>query len=159
MTRRKPKDVGWESWVEGEIRVAMERGDFDDLPGKGRPIAGLDGTPDEMWWVREKLRREEVSFLPPTLEVRRELDEARRTIASMSDESRVREVLAKVNERIRYVNSHVVEGPPSTLMPLDLDDEIARWRETRPPAAPEDAQVVREEAAPSAVRRWSRRRR
>ena len=36
-----PKD--WESWIDQQIREAQERGEFDDLPGKGRP---LDLTPN-----------------------------------------------------------------------------------------------------------------
>ena len=33
----------WESAVERQIREAQERGDFDDLPGRGRPL------PPEPW--------------------------------------------------------------------------------------------------------------
>ena len=29
------------TWVEQQLRVAMERGDFDDLPGAGKPIEDL----------------------------------------------------------------------------------------------------------------------
>lgn len=39
--RRKPKGPSWESWVEQQIRVGMERGDFENLPGKGRPLEGI----------------------------------------------------------------------------------------------------------------------
>ena len=28
----------WESWIDEEIRQAQERGAFDDLPGKGKPV-------------------------------------------------------------------------------------------------------------------------
>ena len=42
MTERKgPTD--WESWIEQQIREAQARGEFDDLPGKGKP---LDLTPN-----------------------------------------------------------------------------------------------------------------
>ena len=33
----------WESWIDQQIREAQERGEFDNLPGKGRP---LDLTPN-----------------------------------------------------------------------------------------------------------------
>ena len=33
----------WESWIDQKIREAQERGDFDDLAGKGKP---LDLTPN-----------------------------------------------------------------------------------------------------------------
>jgi DnaJ family protein C protein 28 len=28
----------WESWIDQQIREAQERGKFDDLPGKGKPL-------------------------------------------------------------------------------------------------------------------------
>ena len=38
MSERKPTLSDWEDAVEKQIREAMERGDFDDLPGKGKPL-------------------------------------------------------------------------------------------------------------------------
>jgi hypothetical protein len=58
MTERKPAGVPWESWIDRQIRRAEERGEFDDLPGAGRPIPDLDKPFDELWWVKDKLRRE-----------------------------------------------------------------------------------------------------
>lgn len=43
----------------------------------------------------------------------------------------MRVIITEINEQIRYVNSHVVHGPPSTLMPLDVERTVARWREGR----------------------------
>ena len=60
MTQRKPPGATWEAWTERLIREGIERGEFDDLPGEGQPLAGLDEARDELWWVREKLRREEL---------------------------------------------------------------------------------------------------
>jgi len=37
----RPRD--WESWIDQQIREAQERGEFDNLPGKGQP---LDLTPN-----------------------------------------------------------------------------------------------------------------
>lgn len=166
MTERKPAGTSWESWIEGQIRASMERGDFDHLPGKGKPLAGLDGTPDEMWWVRAKLKREDLSYLPPTLEVRLELDQTRKQIAAARDEATVRGLLARINDRIRYVNAHVVEGPPSTLMTLDVEEEVERWRASREEGEPErnpPAPASLEDGATSRRRHpvfgWRRRRR
>jgi hypothetical protein len=128
---RKPPGTSWESWTERQIREGIERGEFDDLPGAGKPIAGLDGEHDEQWWVRAKLRREEASFLPPTLAVRKELDDTRRRIAAADDEAEVRGLVEDINRRIRYVNSHASAGPPSTVAPLDVEAVVERWRERR----------------------------
>ena len=44
--------------AEQKIQDAMQRGDFDDLPGKGKPIANLDEPWDDLWWVKRWLKRE-----------------------------------------------------------------------------------------------------
>jgi len=43
--------------VERAIRFAMEAGEFDDLPGEGKPIPGVGQVDDDLWWVRGWLRR------------------------------------------------------------------------------------------------------
>ena len=46
-----------ESTADRLIREAMEAGEFDDLPGSGRPIPGLGKPDDDGWWIREWVRR------------------------------------------------------------------------------------------------------
>jgi hypothetical protein len=133
MTERKPPGVSWESWIDRQIREGMERGEFDGLPGHGKPLRDLDRPRDEMWWVKDKLRREAVSYLPPTLAVRKDLEDARARITAADDESTVRQIVAGINARIVAVNSRVTDGPPSTLVPLDVDEVVEEWRATRPP--------------------------
>ncbi|MGD9701752.1 MAG: DUF1992 domain-containing protein [Acidimicrobiia bacterium] len=129
MTERKPPGASWESWIEQKIRDGMQSGAFDDLPGKGKPIPGLGEPHDDDWWVKEKLRREEVSFLPPTLAVRKELDDARSRIAAATAEDDVRRIVAEINERITRVNKLASSGPPSTVVPLDVERVVADWRD------------------------------
>jgi hypothetical protein len=128
---RKPPGVSWESWIDQQIREGLERGEFADLPGAGRPLDGLDGAHDDDWWLKAKLRRERLSYLPPTLAVRKELEEARAAIAAASNEDTVRRIVADINQRIRDVNRRGADGPPSTVMPLDEADVIAAWRAGR----------------------------
>ena len=128
VTGRKPPGVRWETWIERQIREGIERGDLDNLPGTGKPIRDLDRPHDEMWWVRDKLRREEAQYLPPTLAVRKELDETRDRIAVAATEVEVRDLVAGINEKIRRVNATAASGPPSTLMPLDVERVVERWR-------------------------------
>ena len=59
-----------------QILEATERGAFDNLPGAGRPIEDLDKPHDELWWVKQKLRRENLSYLPPTIALRKEAEDA-----------------------------------------------------------------------------------
>lgn len=46
-----------EQFVDRLIREAMERGEFDDLPGKGRPIPGQGEFDGEGWWIRRWIER------------------------------------------------------------------------------------------------------
>jgi len=50
-----------ESVVERQIRLAMERGEFSDLPGHGQPIDGLEESYDPLWWVKRWTEREGVT--------------------------------------------------------------------------------------------------
>ena len=133
MTDRKPPGVAWESWIEQQIRESMERGEFDQLPGAGKPLPSLDRPRDEDWWVKEKLRREDVSFLPRTLAVRKQRDDALARIAAAVSEAAVRQIVDEINTSIRDVNRTATAGPSTALMPLDVEAVVVRWREARPP--------------------------
>lgn len=65
VTGRKPAGMEWESWVDRQIREAQERGEFDDLPGAGKPLPDRGRPYEEMWWVKRKLRDENLCYLPP----------------------------------------------------------------------------------------------
>lgn len=149
VTERKPPGVKWESWIDRQIRDAESRGAFEDLPGKGKPIADLDQPLDELWWVRRKLRDEGVSFLPPALAIRRELEATRPLIAAAPSEDAVRTLVEDINARIRDVNRRAISGPPTTVMPLDVEEELARWRAGRPAEA--EAEVAPDHVEITAV--------
>ena len=126
--QKKPPKISWETWVERKIRESMERGEFDNLPGAGQPIADLARPYDELWWLRKKLRDEKLSIDPPILVLRRELDETMERIAAARSEAEVRRLVAAINERIVYVNSHTFFGPASDLPPLNVERIVAEWR-------------------------------
>ncbi|HEX3130222.1 MAG TPA: DUF1992 domain-containing protein [Thermoanaerobaculia bacterium] len=46
---------------ENRIQTAIEEGQFDNLPGFGKPIPDIDEPYDPMWWVRQWVRREGMS--------------------------------------------------------------------------------------------------
>jgi hypothetical protein len=76
MTEPKPPGVGLGTWVERQLREAAERGAFDNLPGAGKPIADLDQPHDQLWWIRQKLRRENLTSLPPTIALGKQAEDA-----------------------------------------------------------------------------------
>lgn len=122
----------WESAVEQQIRDGIARGEFADLPGRGKPLDSLDADHDEDWWLKAKLRAERLSYLPPTIRIRKELEEAREAMAAASTESVIRRLVDDINVKIRDINRRGAEGPPSTVMVLDPEAEVARWRQARP---------------------------
>jgi hypothetical protein len=122
---RIPPAPRFESWVDQQIREAQEKGLFDDLPGAGKPLPGLDEPYDPMWWLKRKLADENLSFLPDALQVRVDLEKA----FQARTESELREVLADLNLRIARLNSRAVEGPPTTVAPVDVEAAVRRWRQ------------------------------
>ena len=128
MERPAHSEAHWESAVEKQIREGMARGAFDNLPGQGKPLPGLDGSRDDDWWIKQKLKHEQLSYLPPALALRKEVEDARARIAAATSESAVRDEVAAINARIRDVNSRTIGGPPSTQMPLDVESTVAGWR-------------------------------
>lgn len=131
MTERKPPGVSWETWIDRQIREGIERGDFEGLPGAGKPLPDLDGERDELWWVKDKLRREGASYLPPTLALRKTAEDAVAAIAACESEAEVRRIVVEVNRQIREVNSRVTAGPPSTVAPFDEERTVADWHAGR----------------------------
>jgi hypothetical protein len=53
MTERKPTGETWGSFVERRIQNAQEERRFDGLAGTGKPIPGLTGAHDPLWWVKK----------------------------------------------------------------------------------------------------------
>jgi hypothetical protein len=129
MTERKPAGIGFGTWVERQIREATERGEFDNLPGAGKPIADLDKPHDELWWVKQKLRREHLSYLPPTIALRKEAEEALLAASRAASEAQVRRIVADINRKILDGNRRAASGPPLNLMPFDAERIVRAWRE------------------------------
>ena len=133
MTDRKPPGVDFETWVERRIREAAERGAFDNLPGAGKPIPDLDEPHDELWWVKRKLRRENFSYLPPTMALRKAAEDALAAASRAGSEAEVRAIVARINARIADGNRKAASGPPLNLAPFDPERVVARWRAAREP--------------------------
>jgi hypothetical protein len=131
MTDRKPPGVSFGAWVERRIREAAERGAFDNLPGAGKPIPDLDEPHDEQWWIKRKLRDEELAYLPPTIALRKEAEAALDAAARAGSEAEVRAIVGAINARIADGNRKAASGPPLNLAPFDPERVVARWRDAR----------------------------
>jgi Domain of unknown function (DUF1992) len=50
--------------AENKILAAIETGEFDNLPGLGKPSPLIDEPYDPFWWIRRKLQQEKLSPNP-----------------------------------------------------------------------------------------------
>jgi|SRR5947207_11621649 len=122
----------YESVVDRQIREAQERGEFDNLPGAGRPLPGYGEPDDEDWWIRQWIRRENITgLLPATLMLRREVEDLPQTLAAKKTEAAVRRYVEALNERIRKAQRGHLVGPPVVLSTVDVDETVAGWRAGR----------------------------
>jgi hypothetical protein len=123
----------YESWVERQVREAIERGEFDNLPGAGRPLPSINGREDEDWWVKGLLEREQLPMpLPTSLALRREVADLLQTLADVPDEPTVRDIIEDLNRRIRDSHRRRVDGPPIVVKPVDVDQTVTDWRRSGP---------------------------
>ena len=83
-----------------QVRQAMERGEFDDLPGQGKPIEDLGVEHDPDWWVKKLVERENIALLPPALALRKEDAELDGRLDEVTAESEVRREVEDFNKRV-----------------------------------------------------------
>lgn len=108
----KPRD--WESWIDQQIREAQERGAFDDLPGKGKP---LDLTPNPYAQERELAYKilKDAGYAPEWIEldkaVRGKLELARAALSRSWAwrEARLAELAARSDSWARAERARVVD--------------------------------------------------
>jgi hypothetical protein len=142
------------TWVDLQVRQAMERGEFDNLPGAGKPIEGLGGEHDPDWWLKKLVERERIAVLPPSIALRKEDAELDDRLDAINVERDVRREVEDFNERVIRARYSLSAGPPLITMPRDVDDTVAAWHTRR------DARRVprTEPAAPPRRRHWWNRR-
>ena len=143
------------AFIETAIQVAIRRGDFDDLPGAGKPLEGLGTHHDPDWWIRRKIERENLTGIGPAAFLLRaedrRLDEQ---LDRLMRESEVRAVLADFNKRVVEARRQLLGGPPVVTPLRDIDAEVAAWTERR--SARFAAAEAQDPEPPR--RRWWRRR-
>src|SRR5205823_1628599 len=100
-------------------------------------IPGLNEPYDEMWWVRNYLRREGLStedLLPTPLRLRKEISRLPETVRALPTERDVRDAVADLNRRIA-AHVRAPSGPQVHVAPVNADDVVRRWRAERQAAA------------------------
>ncbi len=127
-TEHKPHRITATSPIERQIRKAQEEGQFDDLPGAGKPLPDLDEVYDAAWWVKKLVRRERISMLPPALSIKLDIERALEKIRTLRSEEQVRAHVDALNAKISRVNAQTTTGPPTTTGRFDPNTIVDRWR-------------------------------
>jgi len=144
--------------VETAIQQAIRRGDFDDLPGAGKPLPGLGDHHDPDWWIRRKIETEQLTGLgPPALMLRVESETLEATLDQLTREPEVREALDDFNRRVIEARRQLLGGPPVVTPTRDVEAEVSAWAQRRDDRAAAEADAKAMDAAPQPRRRWWRR--
>jgi hypothetical protein len=149
-------------YVDLEVQRAMERGEFDNLPGAGKPLK-LPDRHDPDWWLKQLIERENISGVaPPAIMLRTEDAELDDTLDEEPNEDSVRRAVEDFNKRVVAARRQLQGGPPVVTRTRDVDVEVERWHERRRAraearriAARDQPPVTREARSP--WRLWRRR--
>ncbi|OPX16172.1 hypothetical protein B1964_06135 [Gordonia sp. i37] len=127
------------------IRKAIERGDFDDLPGSGQPL-DLSDADDPDWWLKRFMKREGLVFLPPSIQLRKDDAALDEQLDRLSNEKAVRREIAQFNDRVMHARLQLPSGPPLITMPRDTEATMAAWAERKAARSAEARSMPRQEA-------------
>lgn len=89
--------LGLDAIAERRIREAQARGDFDDLPGAGAPLEFDDDAlvPEDLRAAYRVLKN--AGFLPPELEVHREIRDIEELLRRVGDAFERARLLSRIN--------------------------------------------------------------
>ncbi|GEP34652.1 hypothetical protein NSZ01_24200 [Nocardioides szechwanensis] len=147
------------SWVDQQIRVAMAKGEFDDLPGAGKPLKDLGSSHDPDWWLKKLVERERIAVLPPSLQLRKDDAELDARLDQLFADAEVRREVEDFNARVMRARYSPQDGqPPLITMPRDLDETVAAWQQRRADRRTARAAEAAPDPAPPRRRWWQRRR-
>lgn len=111
----------FESFVDRQIREAMERGEFDDLPGSGRPIPGSGRPYEPNWWVRSFLERERSD--DRRLADFQRIEVRLGAVWSLGSETAVRDAVERLNVEIADLDSD-----DDRFEPFEIESVVMAWK-------------------------------
>lgn len=108
--------------AEQRIREAQDRGEFENLPGRGRPLNLEDDSmvPEDLRMAYKVLRN--AGYLPPELAERREIT----TLVEMLEQCRDEQERVRRMQKLRLVLNRVAA---SRNRPVALDDNDPYYRQ------------------------------
>ena len=91
--------MGFERIVEDLIKEAMERGEFDNLSGKGKPIdlSEYFETPEEIRMASSVLKS--AGMTPREVDLLKEIAELRQLLSALQDEKKKQEIQNQIQRK------------------------------------------------------------
>ena len=123
-----------ERLAEERIRDAIQRGEFDNLPGRGKPLDLEDDRhiPDDLRLAYKVLKN--AACLPPELELKKEIRKAEELLSSMEDEGQKYRQLQKLNFLVMKLNEMrkgSVQWEEKQLYYEKIVDRVGRGKEKK----------------------------
>jgi hypothetical protein len=102
---------GYEKIVEQRIKEAMEKGEFDNLPGKGKPLPIEDDShvPEDLRLAYKLLKN--ADCLPPELLEKKEILQMEDMLTTIPDEKERYKLIKKINYKIMKLNAMGKKSP------------------------------------------------
>lgn len=90
--------------IEQKIREAQMKGEFDNLPGTGKPIEIEDDrhVPEDLRMAYKILKN--ANFVPPEIELKKEIRRMEDMLENLSDEKEKYRQIKKINFKIMQLN-------------------------------------------------------
>ena len=94
---------GFEKIIEQRIQKAQRKGDFENLPGRGKPLPKEDmNVPEDLRLAYKILKN--ADCIPPELEIKTEIRNTKELLSGMEETSEKYKVLKKLNLLILKLN-------------------------------------------------------
>jgi hypothetical protein len=95
---------GYQKIIEQRIREAANNGEFDNLPGQGKPLKLEDESriPEELRLAYKILKN--ANCVPPEVELRKEIMQMEDLLESIPDEKEKYRHIKKINLKIMKLN-------------------------------------------------------
>lgn len=95
---------GFQKIIEKRIKEAQERGEFDDLPGRGEPLKIEDDShiPEDLRLAYKVLKN--ADCLPPELELKKEIRQIEDMLEHIPDEREKYHQIKRINYKIMQLN-------------------------------------------------------
>ncbi len=95
---------GLQKIIEQKIREAQMKGEFDNLPGTGKPVEIEDDrhVPEDLRMAYKILKN--ANCVPPELELKKEIRRMEDMLENLSDEKEKYRQIKKINFRIMQLN-------------------------------------------------------